>query len=140
VSLAGRIVAGVLLGLVVWFVAYMLASMSMGSDAKFETANWIGGIVGAATLLFCVFASRARYAWGRGFLVLGLLSLAMPLASIAYSVGAVSKTAATGSGAATLGAGLGGAAITGFSAIVGFFLAMIFIVVAYFMLRTPRGT
>ncbi len=124
-------------------------------------------------LVLALTARTGKKAWGRGNLLCGLLSFAVPLAGLVFSgvVGgniaelatsiqayellqpigitpesvlvfaqAISEaeTGAETAGAeigAAIGAGLGGMMVTGTLIFIGFFLGLIFIIIAFFLLR-----
>jgi hypothetical protein len=74
-SLVGRIFAGFVMGLCAYIVGGMIGGLAVGGgEHGLGAGRWIGMGLGGLTFLLAVFAARARYAWGRGFLMLGLMS------------------------------------------------------------------
>lgn len=92
---------------------------------------WVFWVVIAIGALLGTFAPSIRRAFGRGFLLLGVSVLALPLSTMLLS-GRVAGNMASESGndAATLvGAGIAGTMMTGAAAFIGFFLGAIFIII-----------
>jgi hypothetical protein len=141
----GKIVAGIVMGLIIWILASMVFGLAAGGgEGGGKFGLWAGLAAAVLTLILALTAARGRYAWGRGMLVAGLLCFAMPLAGILFTgiVGSSHMaTAPSGSAqqaGAAIGVGLAGTAITIVSGVIGFFLGLIFLVSAYFLLRAPR--
>jgi len=137
----GKIFAGLVMGVVVALLSYFV--FAIGSAGGVSVGGWAALGSFLLTLLLAITAQRARYAWGRGFLVAGLLCFALPLATIVMS-GAVGMkemgqaTSQAGRAGAAAGSFIGGAVVTVVSGVVGFFTGAIFLIIAYFLLRTPR--
>jgi len=144
-----RIAAIIVMSVIGWFVIGVTVSLvPIAAAVTSDTGGdkwWVMtiGPVSAVviTLIIGASAPTARIAWGRLFLLNGLVSLAAPLAGIAYSaIMAKHITEQTHSSAAATGAGIGGVLITGALGFVGFFLAAIFLVISFLALRgAPRS-
>lgn len=144
------------MGAVVAFLAYSIALVATytvyissvasgrGPITIHYLEEWSATAAFTLAMVLAVGAPQARVAWGRGMLLSGLLCLALPLVTVAITVvlGSLTMEAAGSSDAAragaALGAGLGGGIMTVFTGIVGFFLGLIFLISAYFLLRSPR--
>lgn len=136
--MAGKIFAGIVMGVVVALLFTVL--ISMGAQPKATVGEWTLPVGFAAMLLLAVTAARGRYAWGRGLLLCGLLCLALPLATMAGVgiVGAREVSAAANEAqrtGAAVGSVIGGGIATAMAGFVGFFLGAIFLVGAFFTLR-----
>ncbi len=128
------IVGGFLAGLAL----YLLISLLLGSPqiwAQFVGWALVGWWAGKGQ----------RHAWGRVWLVLALASFALPLVTLIVGARATAgvvgeaSTSAEQAGA-VIGGAIGTAMLAGFSAFVGFFLGIIFAILAYFGLRGPKTT
>lgn len=104
-----------------------------GTDpgAGIGVAYWIF-IVACMALAF--FAPTIRRAFGRGFLVLGASTFALPISVLLLSGRVASDTMATAvteseRAGAALGAGIAGTVMTGAAGFVGFFLGAIFLII-----------
>ncbi len=98
-------------------------------------------IVAIVAALIVMFAPSARHAWGRLALIDGLACFALPFmaAALSWVVGShVAQNAGANAGAAAVGAGVAGVAMTGAAGFVGFFAGLILVVMAYFILRGAR--
>ncbi len=151
-AIVNRILAAVVMSLVGWFVIglpvmlIVLPSLAGNPEASVGWAFLGPGIAVIATIVIVLFAPTARIAWGRLFLLNGLVSLALPLSGIVSSAllghqilrhVEGSREAETG---VAMGAGLGGMMVSGMLGIVGFFLGAIFLVLAFVALRNaPRS-
>jgi hypothetical protein len=144
--MAGKIFAGIVMGIVVAILASLVVGLGTGGGERGGHAGLWGALIGfVLTMVLALRAGAGRYAWGRGFLLAGLLCLAMPLASmmLAGIVGAeqVSHAASNAEKAGSAaGVFLGGTIITFVSGVVGFFLGAIFLISSYFALRRPAIT
>ena len=94
---------------------------------------WVIVLAGAALGLF---APTIRRAFGRGFILLGAAVLALPLSVMLLSGRTTSDMMAASEGGtvaeqagAAIGSGIASIAMTGVSAIIGFFLGAIFIII-----------
>ena len=121
------IIGGLLAGLWLSIVAGMLI-LSSGTPALL--LGWVG--------LGFWFGRSGYYSWPRVWIVLCLLSFSMPLASLVFSANIAGQTIAGSSGqglasqaGTAVGAAIGGTLVTGFMAFVGFFLGIIFAILAY---------
>lgn len=127
-ALAGGFLAG--------FAIYMLISMLAGTPQSWAFfAGWIlcGWWAGVGQ----------RHAWGRIWLTLCIASFAMPVASLVLGAHATSSavnsaTSSAEQAGAIIGGAIGTTTLAGFMAFIGFFLGIIFAILAYFGLRTPR--
>lgn len=88
-------------------------------------------IVGVSVLL-AFFAPSIRRAFGRGFLMLGVCMIALPLSTALLSGRAASEVVSASSvdsqPFAAVGAGIGAMAMTGAAAFIGFILGGIFVI------------
>jgi hypothetical protein len=149
VRIVNKIFAAIVMGHVGWFVIgfpiMLVVAPSLAADPN-PSVGWIflgPGVAVVVTIAVTVFAPTGRIAWGRLCLLNGLGSLGLPLAGIVFSVQfghrasqlAVSDVAKTG---AKIGAGFGGMIEPGMLGFVGFFLASIFLVLAFTMLRNAQ--
>jgi hypothetical protein len=137
----GKAISGVGTGIVAAILAAFVVGMAIGGGAGGGKAGAWAMLIGFGTvLLSALMAQTGKRAWGRGSLICALLSFALPLSGFLLSriVGAQAvgqaQTDAEQVGAA-IGAGLGGMFLTGTLAVVGFFLGLIFLVMAFFLLR-----
>jgi len=137
-----KMLAGLVMGIVVAILCSIVFGIGSGAgEAGAKRGLWTALAGFVVTFVLALSAARGRYAWGRGFLLCGLLCFALPLASMAFSgiVGA-EKVSTASSDAARAGAALGtamaGTAMALVSGIVGFFLGLIFLVSSYFSLRS----
>jgi hypothetical protein len=83
-------------------------------------------------------------AWGRIWLVLCIISFAMPIAAFALGANITADAVnSSGSEAEQAGAVIGGAIgttlLTGVVGVISFFLGIIFAILAYFKLRSPKS-
>jgi len=140
----GKIFAGLVMGIVVAILVATVVGLGAGGGDRGGNASIWGMLIGfGGMVLLALTAARARYAWGRGLLVSGLLCLAMPIAALLFTglVGAesISKEASqAGRAGAAIGTAIGGGILTFVAGIFGFFLGMIFLIGSYFSLRAPR--
>lgn len=126
------IVGGFLSGLGIYF----LISAFAGSPQIWALfAGWI--LVGYWA------GTGKKRAWGRVWLVLCIVSFALPIAALALGANATadavnsSVTEAEQAGA-VIGGAIGTTIMTGVAGVIGFFLGLIFAILAYFGLRTPK--
>ena len=130
----GKIVSGVIGGLIMALLGTLVVTVALSSDP--ESGGQIGAV---AFIVFWIFglvlalsASRAGKAWRRILVTSAILSFAMPLSSFIFTGVQVTQAATQGgeyAGAATAGAALGGGLITAISGFLGFFIGIIFLVV-----------
>jgi hypothetical protein len=137
----GKILAGSLMGIIAAVLATTVFGLgSGGGESGGRTGLWAALVAFLVTLGLAMMAQRGRYAWGRGMLICGLLSFALPLAGLLFSgiIGGQSIASAK-SGAEQAGAAIGtvmaGGLLTFVSGVFGFFLGIIFMIGAYFSLR-----
>ena len=126
------VVGGLLCGFAIYFPISMLA----GSPQLWVLpAGW--GLVGW-------WAGKGRHhAWGRVWLVMALASFALPLSSLVFGAHITSEAVNTATGSAeqagaVIGGGMATAVVSWFGAFVGFFLGIIFALLAYFNLLSKR--
>lgn len=138
----GKLFAGLVMGILVGILAFTIVSMGSGSKAM-DGAGWSALAMGALTMFLAARAERAKYAWGRGLLLCGVLCFALPLAAMigsgvvaADSMSSVAAKSDAEKAGTAVGSALGGAAITMMAGVVGLFLGLIFLVGSYFSLRT----
>lgn len=95
----------------------------------------------------CIIAPTGRRAWGRGFLLDGLLMLAMPLLVLpllgrAYSetteAAALTATSELDTAASEIGAGLGAAMVFGAASVIGLILGAIFVILGLVLVLGGR--
>jgi hypothetical protein len=140
-----KILASIIMGIIVAILSSIVGGLAAGGGEDGGVVALWSALVGFLLIgVLALTAATGRYAWGRGMLLCGILSFAMPLASIlftiVFSVGHF-KTVPTDTASqvgASLGAGLAGTAMTVFTGVIGFFLGLIFVVTSYFLLRAPR--
>ncbi|MCW5738147.1 MAG: hypothetical protein KIS73_28760 [Enhydrobacter sp.] len=137
-----KLAAGMVMGIVVAILcAIIFAFGSGGGTAGSQRGVWAAAIGFAVMAVLALTAKRGRHAWGRGFLICGLLCFALPVASVIFSgVVAVDHVSGARSDAAKAGAAVGsalaGTAMTIVSSVVGLFLGLVFLASAYFSLRS----
>lgn len=97
-------------------------------DTRSAGLLWVVILVGG---LLGFFAPSLRRAFGRGFLFLGVSVLALPLSVLLLSGRVTTDMVATSNNdaATAIGAGIAGTLMTGASAVIGFFLGGILIVI-----------
>ena len=106
-------------------------------------------IIGGAALiaLVCLFAPTGRRAWGRGFLLYGILFIAMPLLVLpllgrAYSettaAAALTSTSELETAASDLGAGMGAALAFGAATFIGLIVGIIFVILGLVLVLGGR--
>lgn len=127
------ILGGFLSGLAIYFLVSMFAS-SPQVWALF--VGWIAVGYWAGT-------GKSR-AWGRVWLVLCIACFALPIGAFALGASTTADAInASASEAEQAGAAIGGAIgttlLTGVAGIIGFFLGVIFAILAYFGLRAPKS-
>ena len=128
-----------IIGLIFGILAGMAIVPAVAAFADAETGagpTWPVWLVVAAGCVLGLFAPTIRRAFGRGFLVLGTAVLALPLSMMLLSSRTANDMMAASEGASSaeqmgtaIGSGLASIAVTGVSAIVGFFLGAIFIII-----------
>lgn len=138
----GKLLAGILMGIVVAILSFLVFGLGTGAgEAGAGRGGWAALIGFGLMLVLALTASRGSYAWGRGFLLCGLLCFAMPLATLAFSgiIGAQQIGAApteAGRAGAALGTAMAGGFMTIVTGVFGFFLGLMFLIGSYFSLRT----
>lgn len=136
-----RVIIGGIFGWLSFF-ALLPAVAALLSDTSPVVVQIAFLVVVGLGALVGFFAASVRRSFGWGFLALGLCTFALPLSTMLLAGRVASQmttSASTGDQAATLiGAGLGGGLMTGFAAIVGFFLGAIFLIVALVLLLGGR--
>ncbi|MTH96425.1 hypothetical protein [Roseibium sp. RKSG952] len=125
----------IVIGLVFGFGAAIALSPGFAAFAHYQdaiTPLLLPGIVLLAGVLG-FFAPTIRRAFGRGFLLLGVSVFALPISTFLLSGRVASESiAAAGEGSeafSALGAGLAGAAVTGFAAFIGTILGVICLII-----------
>ncbi len=133
----GKIVAAIIFSIVGFLAGTPLFASFGVADAASDTGSYLGIALFLSVFAIIMFAPTVRRAFGRGFLLSGLLIFALPLSVLILSGTAassvISDTAAAGAdeasqAAAALGASLGAGLLTGFASFVGFILGSIFII------------
>ena len=133
---------------IVWAVVRTLIGAAFGVVAMialspaisaFTTAENVGssgvavlGVILVGAILG-FFAPTVRRAFGRGFLLIGVSFLALPITTMLMT-GKLASDAVTNAEkadqtATAIGAGLGGALLTGAAALIGLFLGAIFVII-----------
>lgn len=117
-----RTAIGVLFGFIAAFVLSPALAALTNAESGAGPAIPVLVIVGAGALLG-FFAPTIRRAFGRGFLIVGICLLALPLSALLLS-GRVAHETITSASAddqafAAVGAGIAGAAFTGMATFVG---------------------
>ncbi|WP_118135167.1 hypothetical protein [Oceanicella sp. SM1341] len=131
VAFAFRLIVGIVFGIL---SAVMLspAAAALAGNARQTTAIALVASVFACGLL-CVAAPTARRALGRGFLVLGACTFALPLSAFLLSGRAVTEIVANSEPGteiwAAVGAGAGGALVTGMATFMGFIVGTLLLLV-----------
>lgn len=140
-----KIFSSIVGGLLIAFLAQIVLGLIVAgfTDTTTEAGkaalnSWQGGIFLVAWAAFGWVVSRSRSTrrvWGRTMLWLGLWSLAAPVATLISSAATGSRLATGQSDAYAAGVAIGGGAATIFVGFVAFFFAMLFLVIAFALLR-----
>lgn len=139
----GKIISGLLGGLIVAILGAMLVTLALASNPE------SGGLTGAmaffifwvVALIIALAAPRAGKAWRRLLITSGLLAFAMPISSLIFAGAQVADAASQGgeyAGAAAAGATLGGGMVTAITGFLGFFLGVIFLVIGLLVGRDKQ--
>lgn len=125
-----KIVAGVLGGVIVGILGAMLAALTFGGDngGGAFVALWLLG------MLMAILSKSGGKAWRKLLFLSAALSLALPLSTIVFSGRTMAEVE---TGAEAVGTAIGGGIVTIFAGVVGFFLALIFLVLALLIGRAP---
>lgn len=129
----GKMLAGLIFGILA-FVGYSPLGAALGGQADNRLGMVIGLTVFLTVAVICLWAPTVRRAFGRGFLLSGVVFLAMPLTGTALSARAFSEVtadaAASGAdaGAAILGAGLGAGIFAAAAGLFGLIVGGIFVI------------
>lgn len=126
-----RVIIGVVFG-VIAALALSPAAAAFNSGSESHASMIMIVAVGLAAVV-AFFAPTIRRAFGRGFLLAGLSFIALPISMMLLSGRVASDVvnAADGAnqGAAALGAGIAGVAMTGVAAFIGLIVGAIFIII-----------
>jgi len=127
------IVGGFLCGLGIYFLVSMFATSPQ------VWALFVGWIL----IGYWAGTGKSR-AWGRVWLVLCIACFALPIGAFALGTSTTADAInSSGSEAEQAGAAIGGAIgttlLTGAASFIGFFLGIIFAILAYFGLRSPKS-
>jgi hypothetical protein len=147
-----KIVAFIVMGLIGWFVIGVPIMMLVlpghvgDKDPPYGLILAAPGIAIVATLIVTILAPTGRIAWGRLCLMNGIVSLALPLVGMAFTVMVGhqmlqrdSITDVSSTTAAQAGVGIASIFVGGVMGFFGFFLGAIFLVLAYLFLKNaPR--
>lgn len=134
-----RIIIGVVLG----FASGLALSPAIAALANQPgDSSWLIWLVTAIGGVLGFFAPTIRRAFGRGFLLLGVSTFALPLSVMVLSgrvTGDMMQQAeAGGQGTAALGGAIAGTMMTGAAAFIGFFLGAIFLVIGLVLVLGGR--
>lgn len=144
-----KIVAGIVGGLFVAVAVSSVLGVMLGAFVDSPPAGSTAQVTSPASLLllaiwagFIIWAARRargqRRVWGATMLWLGLSAFAAPIATLVFSAGYAARVDTTSPGTAA-GVAVGGGLLTIAAGFVGFFLGLLFLVPAYFLLRGGRG-
>ena len=132
-----RLVAGVLGGILIGVLAYVVIVMATGgSDPRAVVVPAVlGGF--ALGLVSALTAPRAGNAWRRLFILAGLICLCLPLATLSFSAIYVNEAEPRGN-AESVGMALGGTMAVGMAAVIGAVAGGAFLVVGLLMGGAPK--
>jgi hypothetical protein len=118
-------------GLLMGFVLYMTISMfTLAPVVWVLPVGWV--VLGLLT-------ARSASPWSNTWLFLAIASFALPLVTFAFSALWASRDPLIQTdGAAAAGAAIGGLLVSGVGAFFGFFMGVIFALLAYFTRRNRR--
>lgn len=126
-----RFIVGVVFGLLCAFSLSPAVAAFHNDGSNFTVITTL--VIVAAITVLATFAPNIRRALGRGFLALGACLLFLPISALALSGRAASDVVSVASSgdqaAATVGAGLAGAAITGAATFIGLILGGICVII-----------
>lgn len=133
-----KIVAGLIGGLIVAILAMMLAGLVSAGGSK---PSGSGGVIvfllaWGAGIAIAVMAPRAAKAWRRLLLTSAVLSLLLPLAGIVFTGSFMVNH--TKGGAEAAGAAIGGGLVSGVLGFVGFFMAVVFLIIGLLVGRDKQ--
>lgn len=141
----GTIIGKIFAGLVMGIVAAVLVMYLFGLIGGEEALGWGMAIGFILVVILALTANGVGQAWGRGALVCGVTCFALPLAGVVFTsvIGAEvldqAQPDAFSQAGTAIGVGIGGAMVTGILGFVGFFAGVIFIILAFFLLRRKSG-
>jgi hypothetical protein len=119
-------------GFLMGFVFYMLGSMFAA-----EPQIWL---LFAAWGVFGLLTARSAYPWSNTWVVMAVASFALPLVTFTGSAMlAAQDPVVQADGAAAAGAAIGSLVVGGVGAFFGFFLGIIFALLAYFTRRSSQA-
>lgn len=128
---AFRIIIGAIFGLLCALTLSPALAAFISTDGTGNTPLLTLGIVGISVVL-AWFAPTIRRAFGRGFLLLGVCMIALPLSTALLSGRVASEVVSASStesqAFSAVGAGIGAMAMTGAAAFIGFTLGGIFLI------------
>jgi len=132
-----KVLAGVLGGIIPAIIGMMVIGLPFAGDSE------SGGSVGAGAffaiwifaIILALISKTGGKAWRKVLLLSAILSFALPLASFLFTGAEISNTidSTTGqefSGASVTGTAIGGGIVTAISGFLGFFLGIVFLVIA----------
>ncbi|BAQ69192.1 hypothetical protein CCR90_08145 [Rhodovulum sulfidophilum] len=127
-----RLIIGAVFGIA--SVLALSPALAAFSSEDGDSTNFVMLGVVALCALLGVFAPTIRRAFGRGFLLLGASTFALPISTFLLSGRVASDTMASTSGeevdaASAIGAGLAGVAMTGMAAFIGLIMGAIFLLI-----------
>ncbi len=135
----GKIISGIIGGLIVASLGALVVTIALASDPAKGGQTGVSSffIFWIAAIVIAISAPRAGKAWRRLLVTSSILSLAMPISSFIFTGTQVTE-AAEHSGAAVAGAALGGGIITAISGFLGFFLGAIFLIIGLLVGRDKK--
>lgn len=127
----GKIVAGVIGGILVGFLGMILVVVAFTPEAGSRVGGFSFFAFWGFALLLSFTASRGAKAWRRVFIACGVISFSLPLASLIFSGTQIVDAAVTDNAdaAQVVGAAVGSGMITAISGFLGFFLGIVFMIV-----------
>ncbi|GAB5428047.1 MAG: hypothetical protein Devi2KO_15060 [Devosia indica] len=121
-----------IIGAVFGVLAAMAFTPAIAAFVDMPGGNaWMLLVVILISALLGVFAPTIRRAFGRGFLLVGVACLALPISTMLLSGRVMNDMLAesTNQGATMVGAGIAGTLMTGAAGFIGFFLGSILIII-----------
>ncbi len=133
----GKLLAAIIFSVISLIAASPLAAAFVTDNGASSPSNFVFLAVFVGVIVIVLFAPTVRRAFGRGFLLSGVLFLLLPLSTMLLSgtVASEMMTASAASGASegdqaatALGATLGAGLMTGLAAFVGLILGAVFVI------------
>lgn len=132
-----KILAGIIGGLFLAILGFLLITILFAAG---EGGEVIGAgtffIVWLASIAIAIDAPSAGKAWRRLLLTCSVFSFLLPISGLIYTGAFMAHN--THGGAEAIGAVLGGGAVTGVLAFIGFFLGIIFLILGLLVARDKQ--